>query len=78
VEPGSEEALDLPAATRLLEPGADDLVLDDDERRHRLDPEAFHEIGTFLLVDSVELERAVVPPALEHLREEAFGTAASA
>ena len=78
MEPGSEEALDLPAAARLLEPGADDLVLDDDERRHGVDAEALHEIGTLLLVDAVELEGAVVPPALEHLGEESFGTAAGA
>jgi predicted oxidoreductase len=78
VEPGSEKALDLPAAARALEAGADDLVLDDDEGRHRVDPKALDEVGALLLVDAVELERAVVPAALEHLREEPFGTTAGA
>ena len=37
LQPGREEALDLAAAARPLEPRAHGLALDDDERRHRLD-----------------------------------------
>ena len=78
MQPGSEEALDLAAAARALEPRADDFVLHDDKRRHRLDAEPLHEIGPFLLVDSVQPERAVVPPALQHLRQEPLGATTGA
>src|SRR3954451_10883514 len=70
------EALDLAAAARLLEPGADDLVLDDDERRHRLDLEPLYEVRPLLLVDAVELERSVIPAPLQHLGKEALDAAA--
>jgi len=76
VEPGREEAFDLPAPTRPLEAGADDFVLDDDESRHRLDAEALDEVRPLLLVHPVQLERAVVPPPLEHLGEEPLGATA--
>ena len=69
-EPGREEALDLAAAAGTHEATADELVLDDDERRHRCDAEPFDEVRALLLVDPVELERAVVAPALEDLGEE--------
>ena len=78
MQPGSEEALDLPATARPLEAGADDLSLDDDERRHRGDAEALDEVGPFMLVDPVELERPVVAPALEYLSEEPFDPATRA
>src|SRR6185369_14703429 len=77
-QPGCEEALDLPAAPRALEAGPHELVLDDDEGRHRRDPETLHEVGPFPLVDPVELEGAVVSAALEHLREEPLDAAARA
>ena len=70
-----QEALDLPAAARPLEAGAHDLVLDDDERRHRRDAEALDEVRALLLVDPVELERAVVASALQYLGEEALDAA---
>ena len=76
MEPGREEALDLAAPARPLEAGADDLVLDDHEGRHRLDAEALDEVGPLLLVHPVELERAMVPPPLEHLSEETLGATA--
>src|SRR5260221_10946633 len=76
LEPGREEPFDLAAAARPLEACAHDLVLDDDERRHRPDAEPFDEIRALALVDPVQLERAVVSSALEHLREEALGAAA--
>src|SRR5262249_40460470 len=78
LQPGSEEALDLPAAARPFEPGAHGLSFDDDERRHRPDREALDEVRPFLLVDAVELERAVVAASLEHLGEEPFDAATGA
>ncbi len=76
MEPGSEKALDLPAAARPLEAGANDLVLDDDEGRHRPDAESLDEVRTLLLVHPVEPERAVVASPLEHLGQEPLGTPA--
>ena len=76
MEPGREEALDLAAAARPLKAGADDLVLDDDEGRHRLDAEALDEVGTLLLVHPVQLEGAVIPAPLENLGEEPLGATA--
>src|SRR5207244_4060070 len=72
LEPGRQEALDLAAAARLLEPGLHDFVLNDDERRHRLYAESLDEVRPLLLVNTVELEGAVVAPALENLGEEPF------
>jgi hypothetical protein len=43
-----------------------------------LHAEPLDEVGSLLLVDSVELERAVVAPALEYLGEEPFDAAARA
>jgi len=51
-------------------------VLDDEERRRRRDAEALDEVRALLLVDPVELERAVVAPALEDLGEEPLGAPA--
>src|SRR5205814_2241455 len=65
-------------AARPLEAGPHDLVLDDDERRHRLHAEAPHEVGALLLVDAIEPERAVVAAALKNLGEEPFDAPAGA
>src|SRR5204862_5829717 len=78
LQPGREEALDLATAARPLEAGPHDLVLDDDERRHRLHAEALHEVGTLFLVDAIEPERAVVAAALKNLGEEPFDAPAGA
>jgi hypothetical protein len=78
LQPGREEALDLAAAARLLEPGLYGFALDDDEGRHRQDAEPLDEVGTLLLVHAVELERAVVAPALEYLSQEPFNATAGA
>jgi len=72
VQPGSEEALDLLAAARPFEPAFDGFVLDDDERRHGLDSETLEQIRVLLLGDPHHVERSVVAPPLEHLREETF------
>ena len=45
-----------------------------DRGPHRVSPTFIPSV----LVDAIELEGAVVPPALQHLREEPLGTAASA
>ena len=70
--------LDLTAAARPLEVSAHGLPLDDDERRHRCDPEAFDEVWPLFLGDTVELERLVVPASLQNLSEESLGTPAGA
>src|SRR5687768_10758294 len=56
----------------MLEPRLLGAALDDDDRGNGVDPEALDELGTDVLVDDVEAERAVIPPALEYLREEAL------
>src|SRR5687767_4217096 len=76
-QPGLEKALDVPAAAGLLEPGADDLALDDVQRRDALDIEPLCEVRMLLAVDAVELEGVVVLALLEHLREEAVDAAAA-
>jgi len=53
-------------------------VLDDEERRRRRDAEALDEVRALLLVDPIELERAVVAPALEDLSEEPVDAPAGA
>jgi len=78
LQPGSEEALDLPAAARPLEACAHGLTFDDDKRRHRGDGEALDEVRTLFFVDAVELERAVIAASLEYLGEEPFDTATGA
>jgi hypothetical protein len=78
LQPGREEALDLPAAARPLEARAHGLAFDDDEGRHGGDREALDEVGALLFVDAVELERAVVAASLEYLGEEPFDTATGA
>ena len=50
------------------------LPFDHDERRDGLDLEALQQVGALLLRDADDLERAVVAPALQHLREEALDT----
>ena len=72
VEPGREEALDVPAASWPLEAGRDGLVLDDDEGRHRLDLEPLEQVRMLLFRDHHDVERAVVAPPLQHLGEEPF------
>src|SRR5213083_2840144 len=59
VQPGREEALDLAAAAGPLEASRDGFVLDDDEGRHRLDPESFEQVGMLLLRDLDDVERSV-------------------
>src|SRR5205085_11602610 len=75
VQPGRKESLDVAAPARAREPASHLVPLDDHERRHLLDREPLHEVGPFLLRDAVERERAVVPPALEDLRQEALDPA---
>jgi hypothetical protein len=77
LKPGREEALDLPTASRLREAGRDRPLFHHDERRQLVDPEVLDEVRTLLLLDAIEVERSVVPPALEHLREEPLGSATS-
>ena len=75
---GREEPLDLTASARLRELRAHALALHDDESRHRVDTEPLDQIGPLPAVDAVELERAVVPSALQNLREESLDAAAAA
>src|SRR5213078_162688 len=72
VQPGLQEGLDLAATARLLEPCADRLALDDDERRKGRDVEAIDQVGSLFAGDAVELERLVVSPPLQHLGEESL------
>jgi hypothetical protein len=53
-------------------------LLDDEERRHELDPESVEQVGALVLVDAVDPEGPVVAAALEHLREEALDAPAVA
>jgi hypothetical protein len=76
VQPGGEEALDVPAAARPLEPSADRVPFHDDERRQHTDREPLDQIGAFLLGDVKHLERSVIPSPLQHLGQEALHTAA--
>src|SRR5205807_2774668 len=78
VQPGREEGLDVAAPARAREASLHLPPLDDDERRHLVDLEPLHEVGSFLARHAVELERAVVSPALEDLRQEALDAAAVA
>ncbi len=77
MKPGSEEALDVLAASRLFQASADLLSLEHREGRHGLDAEALRELGARVAVDPVELERAVVPAALQHLGQESLHAAAA-
>src|SRR5215212_10456637 len=74
VQPGGEEPFDVAAAARRLEPPRHCLALDDDQRRHRLDPEVLEEIRTLFLGHADDLERPVVAATLENLREEPLDT----
>ena len=76
IQPGGEEALDLAAAARPLEPRCDGLALDDDERRHLGDPEALDEIGPVLLGDTEDPEGPVVSAPLQDLGQKALDAAA--
>jgi len=78
VEPWGKEVLDLAAPARRLEPSLDGLLLDNDERGNVVDVEALEQVRVLSLLDAVEVEGPVVLPALEHLREEPFGSAACA
>ena len=69
MKPGGEEGLYVAAAAWPFQTGADPLPLEHDERRECPDAETLDEVGPLLLRYTVELERAVVPPALKHLRE---------
>src|SRR4051794_20489217 len=73
LQPGGEECLDLLATAWLGEPPAHALLLDDDDRGRRLDPETLEQVGALLLRDEAHPERLVVPPPLEHLREVPLG-----
>src|SRR5256885_15444410 len=76
VEPGRQEPLDVPAAARPLEASCDGSAFHDDQRGEGLDPEALEQVGVLLLGHTDDVERAMVPPALEHLREESLHTPA--
>src|SRR5919109_2780347 len=78
LEPGREEALNLAAAARLLEPGRQLRAFDHRERRHVVHTKPRREDRLGLDVDTVELERLVVSPTLKHLREECLDAPAAA
>ena len=78
MQPGLEEGFDVPAAARLLEPSADMPSLENQERGERLDRESFDQVGAIFTRNSIELERAMVAPALEHLREKPLRASARA
>lgn len=68
-QPGSEEPLDVSAATRSLEAALDALSLDHHDRGQLADVKALSEVGVLIDVDVLQLERLVVTPPLQHLRE---------
>ena len=74
LEPGRQETLDVAATARALQSRCDRAILDDDQRRHRLDLEMLQQVRPLLLGDTHELERPVIPPPLKNLREEALNT----
>src|SRR5206468_3255824 len=57
------------AAARILEPAADDLLVDDHQRRRMIDMEAVEEVGARLVVDEPDREGRVVVSPLQNLRE---------
>jgi hypothetical protein len=76
VQPGLEQLLDLAAAPRRREPGPDAPVRDHEERRERVDAEPVGEVGPLIDRNAHEIERLVVPSALEHLGDVGFGASA--
>src|SRR6266536_2238351 len=76
VEPGGEEPFDLPAASWLFQTTGDRVSLHDKQGRDGTDLEAREQIRALLLGDVHDLERPVVPAALQHLREKALDAAA--
>jgi hypothetical protein len=75
LQPGAERVLDVRAATRLFEPGADALVLDHEERGQPLDPKPLGQIRPLARVDVEDVEVLEVAASLENLGEEPFGPA---
>ena len=76
MQPGTEQLLDLTAATWLVEPRAHPLPLDDDECREAPHSEALDEVWTLPSVDEKDAEGAVVPPTLQYLGKESLHLAA--
>src|SRR3954449_6035002 len=75
-QPGGEEALDVAATTWFFEAAGDCASFDDDECGHRVDLEVLEQVRTVLLGDAHELERPMVAPSLQDLREKALDTPA--
>ena len=59
--------MDGDAASRLLDPGTDMPLFDDDEAGRSRDPAAGRELDVQLVLEPDQCERIVVAPALEHL-----------
>src|SRR5947208_906340 len=76
IKPWREEALDFPAAAGALEASRDGSALHDDQRGDGLDLEAFEQVGPLLLGDPDDVERPVIPAALENLRQESLDSSA--
>jgi hypothetical protein len=63
-QPGGKGYLELGAAARALEPGANLSGLDDHDRGRRLDAQTGGQIGASFVVDAPERKSVVVPAAL--------------
>src|SRR5689334_21026695 len=69
-QPGRQRGLEIPASGRRDDPLPHLPVLDDQERRDLLDPEARREIRAPVDRHLHHVERVVIAAALEHLRQE--------
>lgn len=78
VKPRGQRSLDLLCAAGSIEARPDALGFDNDECWYCIDRESLAQARRPACLDSVQGERAVVPSALEHLREKAFDPAAAA
>src|SRR5581483_4208364 len=76
-QPGGQRGLEIPAAGRRDDSLAHLAILDDEKCRDFLHLEARRKIGTPVDGNLDQVERVVVAPALEHLREESFRAPAS-
>src|SRR5690349_966474 len=74
VQPRGEEPLDVAAAAGPLEASGDGAPLHHDERRDGVDVEALEQIRALFFGDPHHLERAMVAPTLQHLRQESLHT----
>ena len=71
-QPGSQHRDDLAGSARALQAGFGDLLLNDDQCRKSVDPEALKKLGPLIRVNCDELDFQVVAPVLEDLRDPAF------